>query len=211
RLAELRAAHGYTLVHPFDDAQVVAGAAPAPRGLLPDAPRIEAPPLPAPRAWERLEDAPGIEALAVPASGGGLLGGALLAVRGLAPGARVWGVQPAGADGIVRSLAAGEPTAPERIETVADGLTAPRPGVLNFELIRGFAAGVLTVADPAILAAMGRILRALRVIVEPAGAAGLAGVLAHPELFRGRRVGILLSGGNTGAERVREVLASPAA
>ncbi|HXO19525.1 MAG TPA: pyridoxal-phosphate dependent enzyme, partial [Thermoanaerobaculia bacterium] len=161
--------------------------------------------------WELLEDAPGIEALAVPASGGGLLGGALLAVRGLAPGARVWGVQPAGADGIVRSLAAGEPTAPERIETVADGLTAPRPGVLNFELIRRFAAGVLTVADPAILAAMGRILRALRVIVEPAGAAGLAGVLAHPELFRGRRVGILLSGGNTGAERVREVLASPAA
>jgi|HubBroStandDraft_3_1064219.scaffolds.fasta_scaffold72517_2 threonine dehydratase len=186
RLAELRQRHGYTLVHPFDDPFVIAGAGTA--------------------TWELLEEVPDLDCLAVPASGGGLLGGALLAARGLAPGLRVFGVQPAGADGIVRSLAAGGPTAPTRIETVADGLTAPRPGALNFALIRAAAAGVLTVPDAAILAAMGQIIRRLRVIVEPAGAAGLAGVLAH-EVFRGRRVGVLLSGGNASAERVREVLA----
>jgi threonine dehydratase len=187
RLDELRREHGYTLVHPFDDPLVIAGAGTA--------------------TWELLEEVPDLELLAVPASGGGLLGGALVAAGTLAPSARVFGVQPAGADGIVRSLQAGVPTAPERIDTVADGLTAPRPGALNFELIRRHAAGVLVVSDAAILDAMGRILRELRVIVEPAGAAGLAAVLGDPR-FRGRRVGVLLSGGNAGAERIRQVLAA---
>ncbi len=191
RLARLRAEHGYTLVHPFDDPFVIAGAGTA--------------------TWELLEDVPDLDALAVPTSGGGLLAGALLAARGLKPDLEVCGIQPTGADGLVRSLAAGEPTAPERIQTVADGLTAPKPGVLNFELIRRYfqeragAAGALTVDDEAILDAMALILRHLRVIVEPSGAAALAGVLAH-ERFRGKRVGVLLSGSNTGADRLRDIL-----
>jgi threonine dehydratase len=186
RLARLREEHGYTLVHPFDDPFVIAGAGTA--------------------TWELLEDVSDLDALAIPASGGGLLSGALLAARGLAPAARVYGVQPAGADGIVRSLAAGQPTPPERVQTVADGLTAPKPGVRNFELIRRWATDVLTVPDEAILAAMGLIVRHLKVIVEPAGAAALAGVLADGR-FRGQRVGLVLSGSNTGMERVRETLA----
>jgi threonine dehydratase len=186
RLDQLRAEHGYTLVHPFDDPLVVAGAGTA--------------------TWELLEEVPDLELLAVPTSGGGLLSGALLAAGALARGASVYGVQPAGADGLVRSLAAGAPTAPERIDTVADGLTAPRPGNVNFEIIRRHVAGVVTVGDDAILAAMGLILRQLRVIVEPAGAAALAAVLAD-ERFHGRRVGVLLSGGNASAERIRQVLA----
>jgi threonine dehydratase len=189
RVAELRREHGYALVHPYDDPLVIAGAATA--------------------SWELLEEVPDLELLAVPSSGGGLLGGALLAAGALAREARVYGVQPAGADGIVRSLAAGEPTAPPRVDTVADGLTAPRPGVLNLDLIRSRAAGVLTVSDAAILDAMGRIIRELRVIVEPAGAAGLAAVLAE-ERFNHRRVGIVLSGGNAAAERIRQVLAESA-
>ncbi len=199
RLAELQRAHGYTLVHPFDDAQVIAGAATA--------------------TWELLEDEPDLDVLAVPASGGGLLAGALLAARALAPRLAVYGIQPVGADGIVRSLAAGVPTAPERISTIADGLTAPKPGEANFALIRRHATGVLTVDDASILAAMAHIVRELKVIVEPAGAAGLAAVLQNPAFgslrggesggapFRGKRVGIILSGGNAGMERVREALA----
>src|SRR5262249_22596973 len=111
-------------------------------------------------------------------------------------------------DGIVRSLAAGVPTAPERIATVADGLTAPQPGGANFELIRRHATGGVTVPDKAIPAAMGRIVRHFKVGVEPAGAAGLAGVLSDALAgeLRGLRVGVLLSGGNTGMERLREVL-----
>lgn len=182
RLARLRSEHGYTLVHPFDDPFVIAGAATA--------------------TWELLEDVPDLDCLAVPTSGGGLLAGAVLAAN---PEVRIYGIQPEGAAGLVRSLAAGEPTPPDSIKTVADGLTAPKPGVLNFELIRRRAAGALTVSDDAILDAMALILRHLRVIVEPSGAAALAGVLAH-EAFRGRRVGVLLSGSNTGADRIREVL-----
>jgi len=186
RLAELRRDHGYTLVHPFDDPLVIAGA-----GTV---------------TWELLEEVPDLELLAVPTSGGGLLAGALLAAGALARGVRVYGVQPAGADGMVRSLAAGAPTAAERIETVADGLTAPCPGALNFEIIRRHAAGVLTVDDAAILDAMARLIRELRVVVEPAGATALAAVLADPR-FHGRRVGVILSGGNASPERIRQVLA----
>lgn len=187
RLALLRGEHGYTLVHPFDDPFVIAGAGTA--------------------TWELLEDVPDLEDLAVPTSGGGLLAGALLAARGLAPAARVIGVQPTGAAGLVRSLAAGEPTAPDSIRTIADGLTAPKPGVLNFEIIRRQVTDVLTVPDEAILAAMGFILRHLKVVVEPSGAAALAAVLAD-DRFHGRRVGVLLSGSNTGVERMREALAT---
>lgn len=189
RLARLRSEHGYTLVHPFDDPFVIAGAATA--------------------TWELLEEVQDLDAVVVPTSGGGLLAGAILAARGLAPAASVHGIQPAGADGLIRSLAAGEPTAPESIRTVADGLTAPKPGILNFEIIRRFGAGALAVGDDAILNTMSLVIRHLRVIVEPAGAAALAGILAH-DTFRGKRIGVVLSGSNTGMERVREVLAAPA-
>ncbi|MES1244682.1 MAG: pyridoxal-phosphate dependent enzyme [Acidobacteriota bacterium] len=182
RLARLRSEHGYTLVHPFDDPFVIAGAGTA--------------------TWELLEDVPDLDCLAVPTSGGGLLAGAVLAAD---PKIELYGIQPEGAAGLVRSLAASEPTPPESIRTVADGLTAPKPGVINFELIRRRVDGALTVSDDAILDAMALILRHLRVIVEPSGAAALAGVLAHG-VFRGRNVGVLLSGSNTGAERIREVL-----
>lgn len=187
RLARLREEHGYTLVHPFDDPFVIAGAGTA--------------------TWELLEDVPDLEDLAIPTSGGGLLAGALLAAGGLAPAARVIGVQPNGAAGLVRSLEAGEPTPPASIHTIADGLTAPKPGALNFEIIRRQVSDVLTVPDEAILAAMGLILRHLKAVVEPSGAAGLAAVLAD-DRFKGRRVGVLLSGSNTGAERMREALAT---
>src|SRR5436305_12303556 len=156
RLARLREEHGYTLVHPFDDPFVIAGAGTA--------------------FWELLEDAPDLDDLAVPASGGGPLSGSLLAARGLAPAAEVYGIQPAGADGIVRSLAAGTPTPPERVQTVADGLSAPKPAVVHSELIRRHAAGAVTFDDPAILGALGVLVRHLIGVVERAGAAGRGGV-----------------------------------
>lgn len=185
RLEQLRAAHGYTFIHPFDDPLVIAGAGTA--------------------TWELLEDAPDLEALAIPASGGGPLAGGLLAAQGLAPNAKVYGVQPTGAASLVRSLAAGAPMPAEKIQTIADGLTAPKPGARNFELIRRWVEDIITIPDEAILDAMALIVRHLRVVVEPSGAAALAGVLAD-ERFRGRRVGVLLSGSNVRSELLRDVL-----
>ena len=189
RLAELRAAHGFTLIHPFDDAKVIAGAGTA--------------------TWELLEEVPDLDLLIVPTSGGGLLGGALLAAKALAPATAVWGVQPEGADGLVRSLAAGVPTAPERIQTIADGLTAPKLGALNFEIIRRDATGAVVVSDEEILAAMGLLIEHLKVIVEPSAAVGLAAVLRYEHLRRGR-IGLILTGSNTGTDRVRQALAATA-
>ncbi|HET9225401.1 MAG TPA: threonine/serine dehydratase [Thermoanaerobaculia bacterium] len=188
RLARLRAEHGYTLVHPFDDPYVIAGAGTA--------------------TLELVEEVPDLDAVVVPTSGGGLFAGAILA----APSMTVHGIQPTGADGLIRSLAAGQPTPPEKVQTVADGLTAPKPGILNFELIRQAVgqgrADASAVSDEAILEAMGLIIRHLRVIVEPAAAASLAGVLAQ-DRFRGKKIGVVLSGSNAGMDRVRDVLMAP--
>src|SRR6185295_5104095 len=112
--------------------------------------------------WELLEEVPDLDLLIVPTSGGGLLGGALLAATALSPATEVWGVQPEGADGLIRSLEAGTPTAPEKIQTIADGLSAPKPGALNFEIIRRDAKGAVVVSDDEILAAMGLLIEHLR-------------------------------------------------
>lgn len=185
RLAALREAHGFTLIHPFDDEKVIAGAGTA--------------------TWELLEEVPPLDRLIVPTSGGGLLGGALLAAKGLSPATDVWGVQPEGADGLIRSLEAGTPTAPEKIQTIADGLSAPKPGALNFEIIRRDAKGAVVVSDDEILAAMGLLIEHLRVILEPSAAAGLAALLRYEHL-RGGRIGLLLSGSNAAKERVVQAL-----
>jgi threonine dehydratase len=174
RAAQLQAEQGLTLVHPFDDPMVIAGAATA--------------------TMELLEEHPDLEQLYVPCSGGGPLAGAVLAAEALASPVRVVGVQPSGADGFVRSFAAGEPTAVPDLATVADGLTAPRPGALNFAIVREARVPIRTVTDEQILQALALVVRSLRVVVEPAGATALAGLLADEEAPA--RCGVLLSGSN---------------
>jgi threonine dehydratase len=115
-------------------------------------------------------------------------------------------VQPEGADGIVRSLAAGTATAPPVISTIADGLTAPKPGQVNLELIRSAQIGVVTVSDEMILAALGHLVRALRVLVEPSAAAGLAALLARPSLAGPGTTGLILTGSNVSMALLAKVL-----
>ncbi|WP_214318518.1 threonine ammonia-lyase [Nonomuraea sediminis] len=169
----LRAERGLTFVHPFDDAMVVAGAATA--------------------TLELLEDRPELDRVLVPASGGGLLAGAIMAKRATGSGVEIVAVQPSGAAGFVASLAAGEPTAPPSINTVADGLTAPMPGRIPFALAAEAGIEVVTVPDKEILEAMVTLVRTLRVVVEPSAAVGLA-ALAH--IGDGRSTGLILTGGN---------------
>jgi threonine dehydratase len=176
RAAQLQHEHGHTFVHPFDDPYVVAGAATA--------------------TLELLEQEPDVERLVVPCSGGGLLAGAILATEAAGRTIEIVGVQPEAVPTIVRSLEAGEPTEVSHPPTIADGLTAPRPGRLNFDMIRSAAIRVVTVREAAIRAAVRELAMTLKVVVEPAGAVGLAAIIDQKLGAIDGLTALMLSGGN---------------
>ncbi len=176
RAAQLQDQHGYTFVHPFDDPYVVAGAATA--------------------TLELLEQEPGVERLVVPCSGGGLLAGAILAAETAGRTIEIVGVQPDVVPTIVRSLEAGEPTEVDHPPTIADGLTAPRPGRLNFDMIRSAGVRVVTVSEAAIRIAVRELVTTLKVVVEPSAAVGLAAIMDKSLSAIDGVTALVLSGGN---------------
>jgi threonine dehydratase len=175
--------HGLTLVHPFDDPHVIAG-----QGTV---------------GREIRSQVPGADVVVVPLGGGGLISG--LAV-GLDGAAEVIGVEPVGADAMTRSLASGTP---EKVvpQTIADGLAAPYAGVLTLEHVQRLVADVVTVQDDEIAAAMRELYSRAKLAVEPSAAAGLAAVRRDPERFRGRRVVLVVTGGNVDGARAASILA----
>ena len=173
--AELIGATGATLVHPYDDLSVMAG-----QGTV---------------GVELLEQVEGLELLLAPVSGGGLLSGIAVAARSLRPQLRVLGVEPEGADDAARSLRAGRIVPCEHPTTLADGLRATL-GVRPFAEIRRYVEEIVTVPDAAIVSAMRRIWEVMKIIVEPSGAAAYAAVTAGRVDVGGRRVGVVLTGGN---------------
>jgi threonine dehydratase len=187
RMDELRTAHGYTLLHPFDDELVIAG-----QGTV----------------GAELCDAAGtVDAVVVPVGGGGLLAGIATAVRALQPKARVYGVEPVGAACLRRGLDAGVPVRLERIDTIADGLSAPATGERVLEHVRASVDDVVMVSDDAIIDALRLLLERCKVLAEPAGAAGLAALLSGViRVPAGARVGVVISGGNIDLERLRTLL-----
>lgn len=166
---------GGHLVHPFNDARVVAGQGTA--------------------ALELLHAVPDLEALIAPVSGGGLLSGTVLAAHGLDPDIECYGAEPQGACDAHDSLACGERLTGRKAETICDGLRAEL-GPLTFAILREHVRGVVLVEDAATLAAMRLIWERLKIVVEPSAAIAFAAILAQPERFAGRRVGVILSGGN---------------
>jgi threonine dehydratase len=176
RAAELHDQHGYTFVHPFDDPYVVAGAATA--------------------TLELLEQEPDAERLVVPCSGGGLLAGAILATETAGRTIEIVGVQPDLVPTIVRSLEAGEPTEVDHPPTIADGLTAPRPGRLNFDMIRSADVRIVTVSEAAIRTAVRDLVTTLKVVVEPSAAVGLAAIMDRGLGAIDGVTALMLSGGN---------------
>jgi threonine dehydratase len=173
--AEVIARTGATMVHPYDDLSVMAG-----QGTV---------------GVELLEQVPDLEVLLAPVSGGGLLSGIAVAARTMRPSLRVVGVEPAGADDAARSLRAGRIVPCERPDTIADGLRATI-GVRPFAEFLRYVDDVVTVSDEAIVSAMRHIWEVMKIIVEPSGAAAYAAVAAGRLEVRGRRVGVVLSGGN---------------
>ncbi|MFN7136235.1 MAG: pyridoxal-phosphate dependent enzyme [Thermomonas sp.] len=173
--ARVQAETGARVVHPYTDARVIAGQGTA--------------------ALELLREAPDLGAVVVPLGGGGLAAGTALAVRALAPACALLLAEPEGAADGARSFARGALDHDFVPDTVCDGLRGTL-GAPNFALLRAADARVLTVDDARIVAAMRLLWTRTKQLVEPSSAIALAAVLAHPALFAGRRVGIVLSGGN---------------
>jgi threonine dehydratase len=161
-------------VHPYDDPRVIAGAGTA--------------------CLELLEDHPDIGLVIAPVSGGGLLSGTAIGAHGLDPACRVWGAEPAGADDAARSLAAGRLVEQTDGTSVADGLLA-QLSQRTFAVLREHVEGIVTVSDAQIVAAMRLLFERCKLVVEPSGAAALAGMFALPRALPAC-VGVILSGGN---------------
>ena len=175
--AHLATTRGLTLIPPYNHPDVIAGAGTA--------------------ALELVDDVGSLDALVVPCGGGGLLSGSALVARHRLPGCQVVGVEPAAGDDATRSFSARTLLAVEQPpETIADGARTLSLGALTFALILAHVDAMVTVEDPALARATLHLLERMKVVVEPTGALGLAAVLERRLDVRGRRVGIILSGGN---------------
>ncbi|MDQ5850506.1 MAG: pyridoxal-phosphate dependent enzyme [Chloroflexota bacterium] len=191
RAQSLAAERGYTFVPPFDDAAIIAG-----QGTV---------------GLEILEDLPEAGMVVVPIGGGGLIAGIAVAIKSQRPGMRIVGVEPEGAAAMWRSRQAGQPVRLDRVETIADGLAAPFAGELTFPLVQRYVDDVVLVTDADLRTALRLILERCKLLVEPAGAAAIAALLAgavqvQPDV----PVVAILSGGNVDVSRLAQLLAEPA-
>jgi threonine dehydratase len=187
-LEKLRVERGLTLVHPYDDPEVLIGNGSC--GL------------------EILEDLPDVDVVVIAVGGGGLLGGVTVALKESRPKVRVYGVEPVTSNALAKGLEAGEPVRITPV-SVADGLGAPSAGRLALEVARRYVEDVVLIDDPTILAGLRFALERLKQVVEPAGAAALAAVLSGAVPLRDRdRVCVILSGGNVAVERLGDLIAA---
>ncbi len=181
---------GRTLIHPFEGRRTVLGTAGV--GL------------------ELSDQVPDLDAVIVPIGGGGLAAGVATAIKLAQPNARVFGVEPEGADSMHRSFAAGEPQAIDRVRTIADSLGAPHAAPYTFGLCRRFVDQLVMIDDDQIRRAMRLIFESMKLAVEPAGAAATA-ALCGPlkERLIGQRVGIIVCGTNIDVATFAELAAPP--
>lgn len=172
---EVQRATGAELVHPFADTRVMAG-----QGTT---------------VLELLQQSGGLDAVIAPVGGGGLIAGTAIAAHGVAPQLEVHGAEPSGADDAARSLAQGQRVGPFVPHTICDGLRT-LIGETNFDALRMHRVQVTTVSDEDVIAAMKLLWNELKIVVETSSATVFAAVLKRPELFKGKRVGLILTGGN---------------
>lgn len=171
----VRAETGASLVHPYTDPRVIAGQGTA--GL------------------ELLQQSGGLDALIAPVGGGGLVSGCAVAVRGVDPAIAVYAAEPEGAPDAYESFRRGERFTEIAPNTIADGLRGSI-GAINFALMQEHVRDVLPVSEAEIVAAMRLVWERLKQVIEPSSATALAAVLRHRTHFAGKRVGVVLSGGN---------------
>ena len=177
---------GLVAVHPYDDPAVIAG-----QGTI---------------ALEMLADCPDLDALFVPVGGGGLISGVAVAAKALAPRIEIFGVQSALYPSMYRVLRGEEPGLPVEAATLAEGIAVKEPGMLTRQIVAALVDGVHLVGERQLESAIELMIERQKLIVEGAGVAGVAALLAEPERFRGCRVGIILTGGNIDARLLASLL-----
>jgi len=177
----LAAERGMSIVPPSDHPQIIAGHGTA--------------------ALELLQEVPKLDYLCVPTGGGALLAGSLLAVQAAGSGCEVFGVEPEAADHARQSLKAGHSVTIAHPRTIADAAQSPALAPLAFEIIRKAAPQLLTASDAQMLQALRFLAQRMKVVVEPSGALGFAGARDGGVALHGKRVGILVSGGNVDLSR----------
>ena len=172
---------GAILIHPYNNPRVIAGQGTA--------------------ALELLEDVPDLDIIIAPVSGGGLLSGTAISAKSLRPSIRVVGAEPKNADDAYRSLAAGKIEPAAKTETIADGLRAVLCP-LTFSILRQHVDEIALVTEEEIIATMRLLWERLKLIVEPSGAVSAAIVLHNKIAARGKRIGMILSGGNLDLDQI---------
>jgi len=180
-LEKVVAQTGATVVHPYNDARVIAGQGTA--------------------ALELLEDVQDLDVVMAPVGGGGLLSGTAITIAALSPATRVVAAEPAGADDAARSLREGRIVPSVNPQTIADGLLTSL-GTLTFAIIRERVERIVTVSEGAIATAMRHVWERMKVIIEPSSAVPLGALLEGAFEAYGLRVGIILSGGNVDLDRL---------
>ncbi len=173
--AEVQARTGAEFVHPYNDPRVIAGQGTCSRELLG---QVE-----------------GLDAVVAPIGGGGMISGTCLTLSHLAPAVEVFAAEPLNADDAARSFRAGHIIADDAPETVADGLKVPLKD-LTWHFVQGHVKDVLTATEDQIVDAMKLIWKRMKLVMEPSSAVPLACILANRDRFRGRRIGVIVTGGN---------------
>ena len=179
--ADVQARTGADFVHPYNDPRVIAGQATCSRELM--------------------EQVGSLDAVVAPIGGGGMISGTCLTLSTIAPEVKIYAAEPLNADDAARSFRAGEIIADDAPETVADGLKVPlKP--LTWHFVKRHVTDVLTATEDEIVAAMMLTWKRMKIVIEPSCAVPLAVILANREVFRGKRVGVVITGGNVDLEKL---------
>lgn len=179
--AEVVAETGAEFVHPYNDWRVIAGQATC--------------------SAELIEQVEGLDAVVAPIGGGGMVSGTCLTLSNLAPGVKIYAAEPEQADDAYRSFKAGHIIADDAPETVADGLKVPLKD-LTWHFVKNHVTDILTASEDEIVEAMKLIWKRMKIVMEPSSAVPLATILKNPETFAGKRVGIIITGGNVDLDRL---------
>jgi threonine dehydratase len=172
---------GATVIHPYNNFNVICGQGTACKELL--------------------EEINGLDIIIAPVGGGGLLSGTSISARAINPNIKVYGAEPSNADDAFRSFHSGKIIPSDNPHTLADGLlTSLAP--ITFEIIRKNVDDILCVSEESIVSAMRMIWERMKIIIEPSSAVTLAAVMSNPELFKGKKTGLILSGGNVDVKKL---------